>query len=34
MGTYYQFKVFAQNVVGNGPDSLSLTLVAANVPNQ
>jgi hypothetical protein len=33
-GTYYQFKVFAHNVVGEGPDSLPTTIVAANVPNK
>ena len=33
-GTYYQFKVLAENVVGQGADSPSATIVAANVPNQ
>ena len=32
-GTYYQFKVHAINVVGPGPDSPTVTIVAANVPN-
>lgn len=32
-GTYYQFKIFAENIVGQGPDSPATKIVAANVPN-